>query len=432
MPVERPIELRSDDVQEILSQMPSWVVRWGISVIFASIVILLTASFVIKYPDVIVARVVVTTPIPPVKIVSQSNGKISNLFVKDNQTVKMGTILVVIENPASIDDVTALRLQLDRFQGVMAQPELAVDIHLEKYNALGELQSDYSNFVQNFMEYQFAIQTNFAASKAVSLHQQSVYYRDLDSKFSQQKELLKREVELTQRKYETDKGLKASGYLSEAEVAVSESAYLQKKYALQSVETNALNNSIRLSETQKSIIELRQQFSEKVYQLTVLMQESYKKLISKLDIWEQKYILKAPIDGVVSFFKFWSNNQYITSGEEVLAIVPPSSVFSGKAYLPREGSGKVKPGQMVKLKFDSYPYYEFGSVDGRVESVAQVSKDNEYLTEISLPKGLHTSFNKQLDFRQEMQANAEIITEDLRLIDRVFYRFRSLITSGGQ
>lgn len=432
MPVERPIELRSDDVQEILSQMPSWVVRWGISVIFASIVILLTASFVIKYPDVIVARVVVTTPIPPVKIVSQSNGKISNLFVKDNQTVKMGTILAVIENPASIDDVSALRLQLDRFQGVMAQPELAVDIHLEKYNALGELQSDYSNFVQNFMEYQFAIQTNFAASKAVSLHQQSVYYRDLDSKFSQQKELLKREVELTQRKYETDKGLKASGYLSEAEVAVSESAYLQKKYALQSVETNALNNSIRLSETQKSIIELRQQFSEKVYQLTVLMQESYKKLISKLDIWEQKYILKAPIDGVVSFFKFWSNNQYITSGEEVLAIVPPSSVFSGKAYLPREGSGKVKPGQMVKLKFDSYPYYEFGSVDGRVESVAQVSKDNEYLTEISLPKGLHTSFNKQLDFRQEMQANAEIITEDLRLIDRVFYRFRSLITSGGQ
>jgi len=432
MPVERPIELRSDDVQEILTQMPSWVVRWGISVIFASIAILITASFVIKYPDIIVARVVVTTPIPPVKVVSQSNGKIANLLVKDNQTVKTGAILAVIENPASTDDVSALRLQLDRFQGVTTQPELAIDIHLEKYNALGELQSDYSNFVQNFLEYQFAIQTNFAASKAVSLQQQSIYYRDLDSKFSQQKELLKREVELTQRKYETDKGLKSSGYLSEAEVAVSESAYLQKKYALQSVETNALNNSIRLAETQKSIIELRQQFSEKVYQLTVLMQESYKKLMSKLDIWEQKYILKAPIDGVVSFFKFWSKNQYITSGEEVLAIVPPSSVLSGKAYLPREGSGKVKPGQMVKLKFDSYPYYEFGSVDGRVESVAQVSKDNEYLTEISLPKGLQTSFNKTLDFRQEMQANAEIITEDLRLIDRVFYRFRSLITSDGQ
>ncbi len=432
MPTEKPIELRSDDVQEILTQMPSWVVRWGITVIFAAIAILVTASFVIKYPDIITARVIVSTPIPPVKVVAQSSGKMVSLPVKDNQIVKMGTILAVIENPASLGDVTKLRVQLEHFQGVMTQPELATNFKLEKYSSLGELQADYSNFVQNFLEYQFAIQTNFAASKAASLHQQAVYYKDLDSKFTQQKELLVRDVELTRKKYESDKGLKSSGYLSETELATSESAYLQKKYALQSVETNALNNSIRLSETQKSILELRQQFSEKVYQLTVLMQESYKKLMSRLDMWEQKYIMKAPIDGSVSFFKFWSKNQFVTSGEEVLAIVPPSAVLSGKAYLPRDGSGKVKPGQMVKLKFDSYPYYEFGAVDGKVESVAQVSKDNEYLTEISLPNGLYTNYNKKLDFKQEMQANGEIITEDLRLIDRVFYRFRYLITAGGR
>ncbi|MBI3258452.1 MAG: HlyD family efflux transporter periplasmic adaptor subunit [Ignavibacteriae bacterium] len=432
MPREKPIELRSDDVQEILTQMPSWVVRWGITVIFSAIAILITASFVIKYPDIITARVVVTTPVPPVKVVAQSSGKIVSLLVKDNQIVKMGTTLLVIENPASLEDVKALRLQLNHFQGMMTQPELATDIHLEKYSALGELQADYSSFVQNFLEYQFAVRTNFAASKAASLNQQSLYYKDLADKFGQQKDLLVRDVELTRKKYENDKGLKANGYLSETELASSESAYLQKKYALQSVETNSLNNSIRLSETQKSILELRQQFSEKVYQLTVLMQESYKKLESRLDMWEQKYILKAPIDGSVSFFKFWSKNQFITSGEEVLAVVPPSSVLSGKAYLPRDGSGKVKPGQIVKLKFDSYPYYEFGTVDGRVESVAQVSKDNEYLTEISLPNGLHTNYNKKLDFKQEMQANGEIITEDLRLIDRVFYRFRYLIMSGGR
>ena len=432
MPTERQIELRSDDVQEILTQMPSWVVRWGITVIFSAIAILITASFVIKYPDIITARVVVTTPVPPVKVVAQSSGKIVSLLVKDNQVVKMGTTLLVIENPASLEDVTALRAQLNHFQGMMTQPELATDIHLEKYAALGELQADYSNFVQNFLEYQFAVRTNFAASKAASLNQQSLYYKDLADKFAQQKELLVRDVEITRKKYENDKGLKSSGYLSETELASSESAYLQKKYALQSVETNSLNNSIRLSETQKSILELRQQFSEKVYQLTVLMQESFKKLESKLDMWEQKYILKAPIDGSVSFFKFWSKNQFITNGEEVLAVVPPSSVLSGKAYLPRDGSGKVKPGQIVKLKFDSYPYYEFGAVDGRVESVAQVSKDNEYLTEISLPNGLQTNYNKKLDFKQEMQANGEIITEDLRLIDRVFYRFRYLIMSGGR
>ncbi|MBK9247388.1 MAG: HlyD family efflux transporter periplasmic adaptor subunit [Ignavibacteria bacterium] len=426
---ERQIEIRSNEVQEILTQMPSWVVRWGITVIFITIAVLFAASFVIKYPDIITARVVVSTPIPPVKVVAQASGKILELYVKDNQSVQTGTVLAVLENPANIDDVFALRTQLDHFQGVLTQPELAADMVLEKNATLGELQIDYSNFVQNFLEYQFAVRTNFAASKATSLQQQASYFRDLDGKLSQQKELQKRDMELAQKKYDNDKILKSNGHISEADLSTSESAFLQKKFALQTTETSALNNSIRLAETQKLLLELRQQFNEKVYQLTVLMQESYKKLVSKLDMWEQKYILKAPMDGTISFFKYWSTNQFVSSGEEVLAVVPPSAIVSGKAYLPRDGSGKVKQGQIVKLKFDSYPFYEFGSVDGRVESVSQVSRDNQYLTEISLPNGLKTSYNKTLDFKQEMQGNAEIITEDLRLIDRIFYRFKYLITS---
>ncbi|MFN8361279.1 MAG: HlyD family efflux transporter periplasmic adaptor subunit [Candidatus Kapaibacterium sp.] len=426
---ERPIEIRSNEVHEILTQMPSWVIRWGITVIFGTILVLFAASFIIKYPDIITARVIVSTPIPPVKVVAQSSGKIVELYVKENQSVTTGQMLAVLENPARTDDVFALRTQLEHVQGVLSQPELAMELNLEKNATLGELQVDYSNFVQNFLEYQFAVRTNFAASKAASLQQQASYYRDLDTKLAQQKELQKRDTELAQKKYDNDKILKSNGHIAETDLSASESAYLQKKFALQTTETSALNNSIRLAETQKSILELRQQFNEKVYQLTVLMQESYKKLVSRVDMWEQKYLLKAPMNGTVSFFKYWSTNQYVQAGEEVLAIVPPSAIVSGKAYLPRDGSGKVKPGQLVKLKFDSYPFYEFGTVDGRIESVSQVSKDNQYLAEISLPSGLKTSYSKTLDFKQEMQGNAEIITEDLRLIDRVFYRFKYLLTA---
>ena len=46
--------------------------------------------------------------------------------------------------------------------------------------------------------------------------------------------------------------------------------------------------------------------------------------------------------------------------------------------------------------------------------------------DISLPKGLETSYKKKIQFQQEMRGSADIITEDLRLLERIFYQFRSM------
>jgi hypothetical protein len=39
---------------------------------------------------------------------------------------------------------------------------------------------------------------------------------------------------------------------------------------------------------------------------------------------------------------------------------------------------------------------------------------------------LETSYKKKILFQQEMRGSAAIITEDLRLIERIFYQFRSM------
>ncbi|MCV9927497.1 HlyD family secretion protein, partial [Flavobacterium sp. LS1R49] len=46
--------------------------------------------------------------------------------------------------------------------------------------------------------------------------------------------------------------------------------------------------------------------------------------------------------------------------------------------------------------------------------------------DISLPKGLETSYDKKIPFQQEMKGSAEIVTEDLRLLERILYQFKSL------
>ena len=48
------IQLRSDDVQEILGTPPSWIVRWGSTFIFLGVILLGVVSYIVKYPDIIV------------------------------------------------------------------------------------------------------------------------------------------------------------------------------------------------------------------------------------------------------------------------------------------------------------------------------------------------------------------------------------------
>ncbi len=52
---------------------------------------------------------------------------------------------------------------------------------------------------------------------------------------------------------------------------------------------------------------------------------------------------------------------------------------------------------------------------------------NQYRIKIKLPTGLKTNYDKTLPFRTEMEGSLEIITEDLRLLERTFYGFRKIL-----
>ena len=79
------------------------------------------------------------------------------------------------------------------------------------------------------------------------------------------------------------------------------------------------------------------------------------------------------------------------------------------------------------INLSNYPYEEYGIVTGLIQSISLVPKENNYYITISLPHGLATSYGKRIEFSQEMGCEAEVITEDLRLLDRFIYKYRKLI-----
>lgn len=108
------LELRSENVQDILTQPPHWMIRWGNSLILMILGMIILMSYFIKYPEFIPASIIVTSENPPEKLEARINSKIEKIFIKNQQEVKKNEILMVLQSTANYQDVLKLK-KIGRF-----------------------------------------------------------------------------------------------------------------------------------------------------------------------------------------------------------------------------------------------------------------------------------------------------------------------------
>jgi len=142
--------------------------------------------------------------------------------------------------------------------------------------------------------------------------------------------------------------------------------------------------------------------------------------------WELNFVLRSSIDGKVTFLQVWTENQTVNIGDNVFAIIPLNmSSYIGRLKAPAQNSGKIKVGQEVNIRLANYPDKEFGIIKGKLKTISLTpDKDGNLVIDVALPKGIETSYKKKIVFQQEMSGNADIVTDDLRLIERLLYQFR--------
>lgn len=126
--------------------------------------------------------------------------------------------------------------------------------------------------------------------------------------------------------------------------------------------------------------------------------------------------------------QLWAANQTVNAGDNVFVIIPDKEKgYIGKVKAPLLNSGKIRIRQEVNIRLANYPDREFGILKGLVQAISLTpDKDGNLLIDVSLPNALETSYKKQIVFQQEMSGTAEIVTEDLRLIERLLYQFRDV------
>ncbi|MDL2313338.1 HlyD family secretion protein, partial [Bacteroidales bacterium OttesenSCG-928-B11] len=193
------------------------------------------------------------------------------------------------------------------------------------------------------------------------------------------------------------------------------------------------NQRMSILQSEQAIFDLEQQFVEQRNNLQLSLSTAYDQLLTQIKSWEQTYLLVSPCNGVATFTKYWKKNQNVNAGEVLVTVVPKEETqIVGKILLPPQGAGKVREGQTVNVKFDSYPHMEYGMVRVQIRNISlvpiQVNEENKaYILEVLFPEKLQTNYGKELTFSQEMSGTAEIITEDLRLLDKFINPIKAVI-----
>lgn len=426
MSPEQKEDLRlSDSVKEIMGNPPPGIVRMGTLVIAGIMALFLFFSWLIRYPDIVPAPVEITTENPPVTLVARVSGRIKYLGVRDKETVSPGKLLAVIETAASLDQIALLKECTD----TLSVPEMLSEAMIPQLTQLGELQNYWSNFLKCLRDLNSFTTNDYYGNKMNSLQVEIDALTDYIMKSRVKEKLFAENYSLEEKKFRRDSILFAGGAMSESEFEKARQALIRMNIDLQQVRLEISAKSIELAEKRQLYLDYKIKRNEEKEKLSASLNESFQNLKAQIRIWENTYQLISPVSGTVTFTKYWSENQAVVADEPVLSIVPlESGDYIGRTYLKMQRSGKVKPGQTVNIKLSGYPYLEYGMVRGRVKSKSLVPSGDAYIIEISLPSGLTTLYDKQLEFTQNMQGVAEIITEDMRLIQKIFNPFRHLVT----
>lgn len=414
----------NDDVQQILGKPPSWMLRWGITVVLVSFCFLLAMSYFIKYPDVVVAPMLITTENPPLRVVAQSNGKISDLLIIDEAIVTENQLLAEIENTANREDIFALEDQLNELANLDNYYNfLAIDL-LDNLQ-IGTLQTTFADFQQHRQDLDYFLKNRHAARQRRALRQQIEQLNALNKSLSAQEATLLEVKKVAQKTVDRKQTLVNQNDESDQSLEDAKSTFLQAKRNWQAIQTNRINNALRIEEINTKILGIKQGDSEAVNAKWLLVQEDVQKLQREITDWKKQYLITAPISGKVSMPRQLSVQQFVEAKEEIMTILPEGNSSKGqvlaKAYLPMQGAGKVDLADAVNIRLNGFPYQEFGVVKGQINKIASVPtpETNSYLVEIELANKLKTTYNKDIAFRQEMQGEAHIITKERRVIQRI-------------
>lgn len=213
----------------------------------------------------------------------------------------------------------------------------------------------------------------------------------------------------------------ASADIKEAELRLKEQ---ENSYdsLVQSGELSLLKNKEQINNLQTEMTTLKSDIKQT------------KSQIQNLQFQLSQRVVKAPVAGTVFDLPIEAEGAVVQPGNRLLEIAPQGTPLILRAQMATSESGSVTKGMPVKIKFDAYPFQDFGIIEGKLIEVSPTTSEIDTSEGKTLAYDLKIELNQTcmptpkecITLRPGDTAIAEVIIRQRRMIDFVLDPFKKL------
>ncbi|MEZ8942295.1 HlyD family secretion protein [Vibrio alginolyticus] len=333
-----------------------------------------------------------------VKVYSNRTGIIETLFVDEGDYVIQGSPLARIRNSQSLSTGGELSVALS--------DELTIQIdslkeELELVNKMHE--KDMQRIKGN-------------------LHQLNIIL----STIQEEKETSNIKLNLKKEKYENNKRLYVNGYISSSQLSIFHEEYLTTLSENNKLDRELASILSQIHSLKSEKMSLPEKNKIKIIEIS--------RNISSLNVQKLKlnsqyeFIKKAPEAGTVTAIQPTPGTQ-LNTNTPILSIIPYNSPLEIELLLPTRAAGFVQIDDLVKVRFDAFPYQKFGLLIGKVINIDKALilpsdkavplniDEPMYRVRAKLEEQSISAYGKKFPLKVGMIAEADIILEQRSLLD---------------
>lgn len=430
--VFQPISSSQIEIDDLISNPPNWLLRSGIMMVAIVTGIILTGAYFFNYPDKLSGTGTLTSVTPPIEVVSRATGYIDKIHFADDEFVNKGDEILYISNTTDQVQLDLLQRWIGKYEDI-TDPRQYMNLEFVKGLQLGVVQSDYATLQLRYNELKQTLKDGVVFQQINNLSREIAKIKILNNSQQKEKRIYKNELDLTDKDYKRNESLNSDGAISDLDLERAKTSLLQKERQYEGMNNTIIQNNIRIEQLELEKLKLGEQRSNSIMDYQFAIAEAIARIRASVTNWTNTYTIEAPISGKISYAVNINEQKNLQQGEPIGYIIPENADEKYvSAIYPSGNIGKIEKGQKAILRFDAYPYKEFGSVISKVMSVSRVPTTNKegvsvYEVKIPLKKVIITDYSDTIRYKPNMTIKTEIITEDKTVFERVFNQFLSLI-----
>lgn len=419
-------ELRSDQMNELLTTPPKWIVNSGGGVLLFSLLLILCLAWFIKYPDEISGEVIVTTSKAPIELSNQSYVQLKALNVVENQEVKAGDLLAQFDFRVNSNDFAKAMTYLKQLEALNDEFPSKIP-GFDQELQLGIFREQWTNLLSKIKTWNSESASNLREEEGKLIRREIAFREQLQVISGKKIKLSENEYTLIEEQLAGSERLAEQNAISKQSLTQDKRSRNQVMQTVEGQKEQYIQNLIILNGLRKEILRLEHDTRLERIQRSSEIRLLLTGLINAFQNWKNDAVWTAPCSGKVIFNKMLQVHRFYKADEASIIIVPNGEGYCALASVVSMGSGRLKVGQKTFIELTDYPKTEFGMLEGRVSAISQIDKEGKYELRIELPDQLKTTYGQQIPPKAQLKGKVKIITKDKRLLMRFFEQFTALI-----